>query len=97
MTLCRRRGLAEFPDSVTARGAKHLDDLTEVVRAGGRAVMLYLLQRTDCDHFGIATDIDPTYAAKWAEARRQDVDILCFRADISPTEITLNPDPVPVT
>ena len=57
MTLSRQSGLAEFPDSVTARGTKHLDALAQVVREGGRAVMLYLVQRTDCAAFTLAADI----------------------------------------
>ena len=56
--LLRTPRLAEFPDSVTARGAKHLHEMADMVAAGHRAVMFYLVQRSDCDHFSLARDID---------------------------------------
>ena len=68
VTLCRTPGLAEFPDSVTARGARHLAELAQMARAGHRAVLLYLVQRTDCTHVDMAHDIDPAYATAHADA-----------------------------
>ncbi len=59
--LSRHKGLAEFPDCVTARGARHLDELALQVAQGHRAVMLFLIQRTDCDRFSLASDLDPYY------------------------------------
>ena len=64
-----REGAAEFPDAVTKRGAKHLVEMSEMVRQGARAVMVYLVQRSDCDHFRVAEDVDPAYASALAEAR----------------------------
>ena len=89
VTLQRQNGLAEFPDSVTARGTKHLGELQHMVKAGQRAVMLYLVQRTDCTHFDVAHDIDPSYAAAYQNARTMGVELRCFAAQISPERIDL--------
>jgi sugar fermentation stimulation protein A len=90
VTLCRKAGLAEFPDSVTARGAKHLDELAAMARAGHRAVMLYLVQRTDCKSFALAGDIDPAYAAAYAHASAAGVETLCLGTHITPESITVS-------
>ncbi len=87
--LCRKSGLAEFPDSVTARGTKHLLELTRMVEAGHRAVMLYVVQRTDCDRFAVSADIDPAYGAALTAARQNGVEALCYACAISPDAITL--------
>jgi sugar fermentation stimulation protein len=89
VTLSRAPGLAEFPDSVTARGAKHLGDLAAMARAGHRAVLLYLVQRTDCSVVSVAADIDPAYAAALAEARRAGVETIAYGTRISPEAITI--------
>ena len=89
VTLMRSPGLAEFPDSVTARGARHLSDLAEMARAGHRAVMLYLIQRTDARAFRLASDIDPAYAAAFDAARAAGVEALAFDTAISPEGVTL--------
>jgi sugar fermentation stimulation protein A len=86
---------AEFPDAVTKRGAKHLMELAEVAENGGRAVMLYLVQRGDCDHFRVAADIDPGYAAALAEARARGVEALCYACDVQPESIEIA-GPLPV-
>ena len=80
--LMRRPGLAEFPDSVTKRGAKHLVELGDMVKVGHRAVMFYLVQRTDCDRFTIAADIDPTYAKELKRAMAQGVEAICYDCSI---------------
>ncbi|MFL4469713.1 DNA/RNA nuclease SfsA [Tateyamaria armeniaca] len=87
VTLCRTPDLAEFPDSVTARGAKHLDALADMVRAGHRAIMLYLVQRTDCTRFALASNIDPAYAACYASAAAAGVETICLGTYITPERI----------
>lgn len=93
--LMREPGLAEFPDSVTARGAKHLDELAAMVAAGNRAVMLYCVQRTDCHRMALAPDLDPAYAAAFARARAAGVEAIAWACAISPAAITLD-RPVPI-
>nr|WP_321459894.1 DNA/RNA nuclease SfsA [uncultured Cohaesibacter sp.] len=88
--LLRQPGLAEFPDSVTKRGAKHLAELSDMVKEGHRAVMLYLVQRTDADRFALAGDIDPAYAEAFAQATSQGVEAIVYLCDISTSEITLS-------
>lgn len=92
VTLSRRPGVAEFPDAVTARGAKHLGELAAMVGAGARAVLLYLIQRGDCDRFEIAADIDPAYAAAAATARAAGVEMLAVHADVTPRGIEIRSD-----
>lgn len=93
-----RRGgstVAEFPDCVTARGAKHLDELAAMVAAGARAVMLYVVQRGDCDRFAVAADIDPAYAAGLARAAAAGVEAICHRCTVTTEAIALG-DAIPV-
>ena len=96
VTLSRQTGLAEFPDSVTKRGTKHLEELTQMRRQGHRAAMLYLVQRTDCARTALAADIDPAYAAAYAQARAAGVEAYAYGCTISPQEITIGaPLPAP--
>ena len=90
VTLCRRAGLAEFPDSVTARGAKHIGALSDMVRGGHRAIMLYLVQRTDCTRFALASDIDPAYATACAAASQAGVETMCLGTYITAEMITVS-------
>ncbi|MCZ4365196.1 DNA/RNA nuclease SfsA [Sulfitobacter dubius] len=94
VTLSRQTGLAEFPDSVTARGAKHLGELARMAEAGHRAVLLYLVQRTDCTQMTLAADIDPTYAAASQAARAVGLEIYAIGTHITPQAVTLA-QPIP--
>lgn len=80
--------LAEFPDTVTARGTKHLFELVDMVKAGHRAAMLFVIQREDCDIFRISGDLDPAYAQAFQFARKNGVEAYAVRCHISPKEIT---------
>lgn len=85
--LVRRAGLAEFPDSITQRGVKHLDELTNMVEAGHRGAMLFVVQRADCDRFAICRDLDPAYAAAFDSARRRGVEAWALRCQITDDSI----------
>jgi sugar fermentation stimulation protein A len=93
--LSRRAGLAEFPDSVTARGAKHLAELAAMVRAGHRAVMVFLIQRGDAKRLALADDVDPNYARAFDAARAAGVEALALRCNMSLEEIVID-RPVPI-
>jgi sugar fermentation stimulation protein A len=87
--LMRARGLAEFPDSVTARGARHLHELAAMVAAGHRSVMLYLIQIGSADRFALARDIDRRYGEAFDHARAAGVEALAYRCVVSAEEIAL--------
>lgn len=89
VTLSRQNGLAEFPDSVTARGTKHLGELSKLAQDGQRAVMLYLVQRTDCREMTLASDIDQAYAQAFSIATGNGVEVLCFDCKLSPEGVEL--------
>jgi len=86
----RRSGtLAEFPDCVAARSLKHLKELTAMVAAGERAVMLFVIQRTDCDAFSACHDLDPAYARGLTEAAANGVEVLAYACEISPEAVRI--------
>jgi sugar fermentation stimulation protein A len=87
--LMRGGRLAEFPDCVAARSLKHLKELTRMVELGDRAVMLFVIQRTDCDRFAAAADLDPAYATGLTAAAAAGVEVLCYDCDLSEQEIRI--------
>ncbi|MEM7123843.1 MAG: DNA/RNA nuclease SfsA [Pseudomonadota bacterium] len=86
----KRDKLAEFPDAVTARGAKHMGELANMVEAGNRAAVFYVIQRMDCPGFAVADDIDPTYAAALRDAMARGVEAYAYSCRLTPDEIVLD-------
>ncbi len=78
-----------FPDAVTTRGKKHLDELVSMVEEGHRAVMLYVIQRTDNLPFRIASEIDKKYYETLKESIKKGVEVLVYQSDISHKEINI--------
>lgn len=91
----RRGALAVFPDSVTARGAKHLAALARQVAQGARAVMCYVVQRADCAGMTLAGDVDPAYAAAAADAKAAGVEFMAFHWALTTTRVVLA-GPLPI-
>ncbi|HEV3373861.1 MAG TPA: DNA/RNA nuclease SfsA [Xanthobacteraceae bacterium] len=81
--LMRQKGLAEFPDAVTRRGAKHLVELADMAAAGARAIMLFLVQIGSAERFAVARDIDRDYGAQFDRARAQGVEALAHRCRLT--------------
>ncbi|WP_419763670.1 MAG: DNA/RNA nuclease SfsA [Arcobacter sp.] len=76
-----------FPDAVTTRGKKHLDELVSMVELGHRAVMLYVIQRTDNLPFRIANEIDKKYSETLKEAMKKGVEVIVYQSQITNEDI----------
>ncbi len=83
----REEGHFAFPDSVTARGAKHLEEMSQMVANGCRAVMVYLIQRDDGDRFSIAKDLDPNYGSAFERALSNGVEAIAYACKMTPAGI----------
>ena len=81
--LLRKPGLAEFPDCVTERGAKHLDEMSSMMKAGARAVMVYLIQCESPERFALAGDFDPYYVERYRAARKAGVEAIALTCKMS--------------
>ena len=90
VTLKRKFKIAEFPDSVTARGTKHLNELINATKKGFKSYLLFVIQREDCNRFEIAKDIDPEYSKTLIKAIKHNVKILCYDCKFLPKGIILN-------
>ena len=95
VTLLGEDGVALFPDAVTARGQKHLKELSALKEEGYRAVMLYIVQREDVRSFSPADTIDPTYGRLLREGKAQGLEVLAYRSRLSEKEISIK-CPLPV-
>lgn len=87
--LKRTENTLEFPDGVTSRGAKHLEELVLLKQQGLRAVMLYIGQRNDCTAFKVAADLDPEYAEAFTAAHQAGVEMLCYDCVLTTETIQL--------
>ncbi len=90
VTLSRKKGIAEFPDAVTSRGLKHIDELIKAGQKGYEIYLLYVIQRNDCDKFKLAKDIDPKYYELLIKAVKKNLNILCYDCKFSTKGIKLN-------
>ena len=90
VTLSREKSLAEFPDAVTTRGLKHINELLKASKKNYKIFILYLIQRDDCKSFTIAKDIDPNYASALKKAINNKLKILCYDCKFSSKGIKLN-------
>jgi sugar fermentation stimulation protein A len=90
VTLLRKEKIAEFPDAITSRGTKHLNELCNAIQKGYQSFILYLIQREDCDSFKIAKDIDEVYSNAFSKSIKTGVKILCYDCKLNDEEIKLN-------
>jgi len=87
--LMRTPGLAEFPDCVAARSLKHLRELEAMVAEGDRAVVLFVVQRTDCDAFSACHELDPAFARGLTQAAEAGVEVLVYRCDVGTSGVKI--------
>ncbi len=90
VTLSRKKTIAEFPDAITTRGLKHINELLKASKKNYKIFILYLIQRDDCKSFTIAKDIDPIYATALKKAIKNKLKILCYDCKFSSKGIKLN-------
>ncbi len=90
VTLSRKKGHAEFPDSVTSRGKKHLENLMLANKQGYESYLMFLIQIENCKSFGIASDIDPEYSKIFKEALKKNIKVLCYDCKFSNKGIKIN-------
>ena len=90
VTLLREKKIAEFPDAITSRGTKHLNELCNAKKKGYQSYILYLIQREDCDSFKIAKDIDEVYKIAFTKALKSGIKVLCYDCKLNNEEIKLN-------
>ncbi len=89
VTAAVENGIALFPDAVSERGSKHLRELMAMVAEGFRAVLVFCVQRGDVHEVRPADGIDPVYGKTLRQALANGVEVLAYRAEVSPEEIVL--------
>ena len=87
--LRRTADLAEFPDCVAARSTRHLRELAAQAALGDRAVVLFVVQRTDCERFAAAADCDPAFARALGEVEAQGVEVLVYACEVTPERVRI--------
>ncbi len=90
VTLKRNPKIAEFPDAVTSRGAKHINELIKASKRGYKIYLIFIIQREDCNQLSIAKDIDPEYAKSLLKALKKKLNVLCYDCKFSPKGIKVN-------
>ena len=90
VTLKRKPKIAEFPDAITSRGAKHIHELIKASKKGYKIYIAFIIQREDCDQLSIASDIDPEYSQILSKAIRNKLKVLCYDCKFSSKGIKLN-------
>ena len=90
VTLKRKPKIAEFPDAITSRGAKHIHELIKASKKGYKIYIVFIIQREDCNQLSIASDIDPEYSQILSKAIRNKLKVLCYDCKFSPKGIKLN-------
>ena len=90
VTLFRDHKTAEFPDAITSRGLKHINELIKASNMGYKIFILYLIQRNDCKSFKIAEDIDVEYSNSLTKAVKKNLNVLCYDCKFSSKGIKLN-------
>ena len=86
----RKKGLAEFPDAVTSRGAKHIQELVKAGKKGYKIYVCFVVQRDDCTKLSIAKDIDQNYFKLLSKAIKKKLNIICYDCKFLPKGIKLN-------
>tara|TARA_B100001248_G_scaffold259852_1_gene246753 strand:+ start:1889 stop:2587 length:699 start_codon:yes stop_codon:yes gene_type:complete len=90
VTLSRQKGIAEFPDAITSRGQKHIQELLNANKQGYNIYLLFVIQRDDCNKLKIANDIDPKYCELLTKAVKKNLNVLCYDCKFSTKGIKLN-------
>ena len=90
VTLSRKNHIAEFPDAVTTRGFKHIEELLKASKKGYEVYIIFIIQRNDCKKFSVASDIDPNYSKLLFKAMKKKLKIICYDCKFSPKGIKVD-------